>query len=187
MIKKLTPYFQYKLSLWYLVALLSIYSVSITVYALKNQKELKIIAIDQFGTRLVTEKNDKIYEQEKYEFVKYFIRIYTNYDSENFSQTIGHSTDLMSDEVWSKIENEYKSLKLRVLETKMQQISEIIKLEVDDKNNDIFKAQIESSQIYRGIKKNIIGEIHIKLNKKNRSDLNPHGWEVVSLYESWQP
>ena len=184
--KKITPYIQYNLSLWLLVAILSIYSVGITIYAIKNQRELKIIAIDQFGTRLVTEQNDKIYEQEKYEFVKYFIRIYTNYDSENFTQTIGHSTDLMSDDVWSKIEAEYKSLKARVQETKMHQFSEIKRLEMDDKNPDVFKAQIESTQSYRGIQKKIKGEIQLTLIKKERSDLNPHGWEVVGLFERWE-
>jgi len=187
MIKKLTPYLQYNISLWYLVALLSVYSFGVTVYAVKNQKELKIIAIDQFGTRLVTEQNDKIYEQEKYEFVKHFIRIYTNYDSENFTQTIGHSTDLMNDDVWNKIESEYKSLKDRVKETKMHQVSEITKLEVDDKNQNNFKAYVESTQSYRGIQKKVKGEIQLTLNQKERSELNPHGWEVVGLYESWQP
>lgn len=187
MIKKITPYLQYNLSLWYLVALLSIYSIGITIYAIKNQSELKIIAIDKFGTRLVTEQNDKVYEQEKYEFIKYFIRIYTNYDSENFTQTIGHSTDLMSDEVWNKIEGDYKDLKKRVSETKMIQVSEITKLEVDDKNNNLFKAQIESTQTYRGIQRKIKGEIQITIKLKERSELNPHGWEVVSMYESWQP
>ncbi len=187
MIKKITPYFQYNISLWYLVIILSIYSIGVTVFSIKNQKELKIIAIDQFGTRLVTEQNDKVYEQEKYDFVKYFIRIYTNYDSENFTQTIGHSTDLMSDDVWNKIESEYKNLKNRVTETKMLQVGEITLLEVDDKNNNLFKAQIEVIQTYRGIQKKIKGEIHLTLNHKLRSDLNPHGWEVVGLYESWQP
>ncbi len=184
--KKITPYIQYNMSLWLLVAILSIYSVGITIYAIHNQRELKIIAIDQFGTRLVTEQNDKIYEQEKYEFVKYFIRIYTNYDSENFTQTIGHSTDLMSDDVWSKIEAEYKSLKARVTETKMHQFSEITRLEMDDKNPNVFKAQIESTQSYRGIQKKVKGEIQLTLIKKERSDLNPHGWEVVGLFERWE-
>jgi len=184
--KKITPYIQYNLSLWLLVAILSIYSVGITIYAIKNQRELKIIAIDQFGTRLVTEQNDKIYEQEKYEFVKYFIRIYTNYDSENFTQTIGHSTDLMSDDVWSKIEAEYKSLKARVQETKMHQFSEITRLEMDDKNPNTFKAQVESTQSYRGIQKKVKGEIQLTLIKKERSELNPHGWEVAGLFERWE-
>ena len=184
--KKITPYIQYNLSLWLLVAILSIYSLGITIYAIKNQRELKIIAIDQFGTRLVTEQNDKIYEQEKYEFVKYFIRIYTNYDSENFTQTIGHSTDLMSDDVWSKIEAEYKSLKARVQETKMHQFSEITRLEMDDKNPNTFKAQVESTQSYRGIQKKVKGEIQLTLIKKERSELNPHGWEVAGLFERWE-
>ncbi|MFN3453756.1 MAG: hypothetical protein ACK41T_02275 [Pseudobdellovibrio sp.] len=186
MYKKISPYIQYNMSLWLLVAILLTYSLGITVYAIKNQRELKIIAIDQFGTRLVTEQNDKIFEQEKYEFVKYFIRLYTNYDSENFTQTIGHSTDLMSDDVWSKIEAEYKSLKNRVQETKMHQISEITRLEMDDKNPNVFKAQIESTQSYRGIQKKVKGEIQLTLIKKDRSELNPHGWEVVGLFERWE-
>lgn len=183
--KKISPYFQYHLMNWYLVFVLSVYSISITVFTIKSNKEVKIIAIDQFGTRLVTEKNDKIYQTEKYEFVKYFIRNYTNYDSENFSQTIGHSTDLMTDEVWNKIENEYKILKDRVKETKMIQISEITKLEEDDKNSNQFKAEIISQQNYRGIQKKIKGEIQLILNLKKRTELNPYGWEVSSLYEKW--
>lgn len=183
----MTPYLQYKVSLWYLIGILSIYSFGITVYAIRNQKEFKIIAIDNFGTRLVTDQNDKVFEQEKYEFVRYFIRLYTNYDSENFTQTIGHSTDLMSDEVWVQIENEYKLLKNRVHETKMHQVSEITQLEVDDKNDLNFKANIEGKQIYRGIQKEVKGEIHLTLKQKERTDLNPYGWEVVQIYESWKP
>lgn len=185
-IKKITPYIQYHFSLWMLISLLFIYSIGITIYALNNKSELKIIAIDQLGTRLVTDQNDKIYEQEKYEFVKYFIRLYTNYDSENFTTTIGHTTDLMSDGVWSKIEAEYKSLKTRVLETKMNQVSEIKRLEMDDANINHFKAQVISIQNYRGVQKQIKGEIQITLSKKTRSELNPHGWEVVGLYERWE-
>ena len=60
--KKISPYFQYHLMNWYLVFVLSVYSISITVFTIKSNKEVKIIAIDQFGTRLVTEKNDKIYQ-----------------------------------------------------------------------------------------------------------------------------
>ena len=187
MMNKITPYIQYRLSIWYLVVLLTIYSIGITIYAVTSKSELKIIAIDRFGTRLVTDENDKVLEQEKYEYIKYFIRIYTNYDSENFTQTIGHSTDLMSDEVWNKIESEYKNLKKHVGETKMLQVSEISKLEVDDKNNNRFKAQVESTQTYRGIQRKIKGEIQITVKKKDRSEINPHGWEVVGLYESWQP
>lgn len=184
-IKKITPYFQYNLSLWYLVILLSCYSVGVTIYAIANRHDIRIIAIDQFGTRFVTDQNDKIHEQEKHEFVKYFIRLYTNYDSENFTQTIGHSTDLMNDAVWNKIESEYKNLKERVAETKMIQVAEISKLEEDDKNPNLFKAEIESTQTYRGIQRKIKGEIHLTLNNTERSEINPHGWEVIGLYERW--
>ena len=68
----------------------------------------------------------------------------------------------------------------------MHQFSEIIRLEMDDKNTNVFKAQIESTQSYRGIQKKIKGEIQLTLLKKERSDLNPHGWEVVGLFERWE-
>jgi hypothetical protein len=65
------------------------------------------------------------------------------------------------------------------------QISEITKLEEDDKNSNQFKAEIISQQNYRGIQKKIKGEIQLILNFKKRTELNPYGWEVSSLYEKW--
>lgn len=183
---KITPYMQYQSSLWILIGVLFLYSVTMTVFALRNIPEFKIVAIEPTGTRLVTNSTDKVIERERQEFVKRFIRLYTNYDSESFGETIGHSTDWMSDGAWSRIEQSFKEMKAQILEYKMVQISEITKLEQSDTNPLEFSSEVHTRQIYRGTSKKLNGTLILKLRVQKRTDLNPWGWEVDELAETWK-
>lgn len=183
---KVTPYMQYQSSLWILIGILLLYSIAITVMALRNIPEFKIVAIEPTGTRLVIDNTDKVIERERQEFVKRFIRLYTNYDSDSFSETIGHSTDWMSDGAWSRIEPVFKETKAQSLEYKMVQISEINKLEQSDANPLEFSAEVHTRQIYRGSSKKLNGTLILKLKAQKRTDLNPWGWEVDELAETWK-
>ena len=177
---------QYQSSLWLLILMLSIYGVVMTVFAVRNIPEFKIVAIEPTGSRLVTNNTDKVIERERQEFVKRFIRLYTNYDSETFSETIGHSTDWMSDVSWRRIEKAFEEMKAQILEYKMVQISEITKLEQNDANPLEFSAEIHTRQIYRGTSKKLIGSLSVKLKSQKRTELNPWGWEVDELMETWK-
>lgn len=177
---------QYNLSLWYLIIFLSLYSVVMTVLALRNIPSFKLIAIEQTGTRYITDEKDKVLESEQQEFVKRFVRLYTNYDSENFTQTIGHSTDWLSDQAWRKIEEDFKKMKSQILEVKMVQISDIKKIEQSDSFKNEFTLEVLARQIYRGTQKQLKGTLNIKLKIKERTELNPWGWEVDELNESWK-
>jgi hypothetical protein len=182
----MTPYMQYQSSLWIFIAVLAVYSVAMTFMAMRNIPEFKIVAIEPTGTRLVTDSTDKVIERERQEFVKRFIRLYTNYDSESFSETIGHSTDWMSDGAWSRIEQSFKDMKVQILEYKMVQISEITKLEQSDASPLEFSAEVHTRQIYRGTSKKLHGTLILKLKAQKRTDLNPWGWEVDELAETWK-
>ena len=183
---KSTPYMQYQSSLWLLILALAVYGVVMTIFAVRNIPEFKIVAIESTGTRLVTDSTDKVIERERQEFVKRFIRLYTNYDSESFSETIGHSTDWMSDASWSRIEKAFEEMKAQIIEYKMVQISEITKLEQSDTQPLEFTAEIHTRQIYRGTSKKLIGTLTVKLKTQKRTELNPWGWEVDELSETWK-
>lgn len=183
---KFSPYMQYQSSLWLLILVLGIYGIVMTTFAVRNIPELKIVAIEATGTRIVTDSTDKVIERERQEFVKRFIRLYTNYDSETFSETIGHSTDWMSDSAWSRIEKSFEEMKSQILEYKMVQISEITKLEQSDLNPLEFSSEIHTRQIYRGTSKKLLGTLSVKLKSQKRTELNPWGWEVDELSETWK-
>lgn len=183
---KVTPYMQYQSSLWILVGVLLLYSIAMTTIAMRNIPEFKIVAIEPTGTRLVTDSTDKVIEKERQEFVKRFIRLYTNYDSDSFGETIGHSTDWMSDSAWSRIEQSFKEMKSKIIEYKMVQITEITKLDQSDANPLEFSAEVHTRQIYRGTSKKLSGTLILKLKAQKRTDLNPWGWEVDELAETWK-
>lgn len=181
-----SPYMQYNLSLWIIILILSIYAGVMTYFALRNIPDIKILAIESTGTRLVTDNKDKVFEKEEQEFVKRFLRYYTNYDAETFTETIGKSTEWMSDAAWNKLSESFKKTKAQILDLKMVQISEITKLDQADSNKDDFTANIQTRQIYRGIQKKLLGTIHLKIKARARSDLNPWGLEVDEIAESWR-
>lgn len=184
--KILSPYMQYNASLWLLILVLSLYAGVMTYFALRNIPDIKIIAVEATGTRMVTDSKDKVFEKEQQEFVKRFLRLYTNYDAESFAETMGKSTDWMSDAAWSRIEDSFKRTKAQILEIKMVQISEITKLEQSDSNPGDFTATINTRQIYRGTSKKLIGLIHLRVKPRLRTDLNPWGLEVDEISDSWK-
>jgi hypothetical protein len=184
--KIISPYMQYNMSLWILIVVLGIYSCITTYFALRNIPDIKIVAVESTGTRLVTDSKDKVFEKEEQEFVKRFLRLYTNYDSESITETIGKSTEWMSDAVWKKLEDSYKKTREQIVELKMVQISEITKLEQSDGNKNDYVAVISTRQIYRGISKKLRGTISLRIKQKPRSEVNPWGLEVDEIVENWR-
>lgn len=184
--KLLSPYMQYNYIMWILVIVLVIYGGVMTHFAVRNIPDIKVVAIESTGTRLITDSKDLVLEREQQEFVKRFLRLYSNYDYENFRDTIGQATEWMSNSAWSLIEDKFKKVKAQTLEVKLVQISEIKKLDQSDTNKNEFTAVIHTRQIYRGIQKKLVGQIHLVVQPKARSELNPYGWEVNEFSDSWK-
>ena len=89
-------------------AVLLFYSALTTVLLLKLKPEPLLIGVDQFGTRIIRTADDRLLKQEKENFLKKFLQIYNNYDSETYDQKISEAGDLMSKELWEKKQTELK-------------------------------------------------------------------------------
>ena len=184
--KILSPYMQYNMSLWLLILILSIYGGIMTYFALRNIPSIKIIAVESTGTRFVTDSKDKALEKEQQEFVKRFLRLYTNYDADSITETVGKATEWMSNSAWIKVSESYTKTKAQAIDVKMVQISEITKLVQSDSDNSVFIGNVSTRQIYRGISKKLTGVIQLRVKLRPRSELNPWGLEVDELSETWR-
>lgn len=172
---------------WLLIAALAFCLAITAIYAFSKKSETLIIAIDQNGTRIVTEKDDPIYKVEVMNFIRTFVSLSYNWDQETFTENAGKYSELMSLDLW----NQKKSEILRVadeLKKEPMQASTMITKITKDKNkdgDDIYKVYTTQTVSRRARTATLKYLFTIQVAKTaKRTKENAYGYEVTSIEET---
>lgn len=167
---------------WILIVALFIWGLLASYFALKNESKTLLIGIDESGSRIITEKSDRILRNELKNYLKTFIDEYYSYDEKSFAEKISQAADLMSQDLW-----EIEKPKLLVIKSKLEKLP--LSQTVEIENLDLIDSnQVEGILILR-IKSRLneqLVRLKIKLNfsKSVRTDTNPWGYEIKEISDA---
>ena len=164
---------------WLLVVSLAIWALFASIFALKNNSQTLLIGIDDSGSRLITETNDRILQNELKNFIKYFIERYYIYDEKTFADQIGAASDLMNSELWENQKPKLLIIKEKLLKMPLVQLADIESLDkVDnDKIEGILNLIIKSKLSEHKVKIKVL----LRISKSPRTEQNPWGYEIMEL------
>lgn len=164
---------------WLLLLSLGVWALFATAFALKNNSKTILIGIDESGSRLITETNDRILQNELKNFVKYFVEQYYIYDEKTFADQMSIASDLMSPELWEAQKPKLLELKEKLQKLPLVQLAEIESLDkIDsDKVEGILNLLIKSKISEHKVKL----KISLKIMKSLRTEQNPWGFEIMEL------
>ncbi len=165
-----------------LTASISIIAIVISLRIISRASKPMIIAIDNNGTRIVTESNDPIYKTEALSFLQKFLFNVYNFNAENFMKRIGLATSVMSEELWKKKRSEILDLKSKIERDEISIASQIMKITLDDAG--IYHALISVKEKSRLNEQEHNVEVSIKLKPVERNRENSYGLEVDSYEET---
>lgn len=154
--------------------------VSINIF--KQSKKPFIIAIDNNGTRTVTELDDPIYKTEALVFIKNFAQNAYNFDVHNFMQRIGIVTNMMSDDLWKQKRTEILNLKDRIEKDEVSIEGHILEISKDELG--VYHGLISLREKSRFQIKNHKLKVTWQLKQVPRAHTNPAGLEVESYEET---
>jgi hypothetical protein len=163
------------------ISILFVFSFILNASSLFKAKRPVLIAIDQNGTRIVTEEKDPIFKTEAVAFIQRFLRSVYNFKSDSFVRNIGYATNVMSEDLWEAKKNEIIDLKNRVDRDQVSVNGIIQKLSLDE--NGIYYALIDVKEYSRLSERNHRVKVAIKLKQSLRTLENPTGLMVDSYEE----
>ncbi len=164
---------------WLAIGTLFIWAVLSTGYAIKKESKTILIAIDEAGSRLVTDSNDRILKNELKNFVSEFIANYYTYNENTFSDQVGRASDLMSTDLWESEKDRLMLLKKKLVENPLSQRSEIISLDLV--NSDKVEGTISVTIWSRMNEQKVKLKIGLKISKTKRTAANPWGYEIAEV------
>ena len=164
-----------------LIFVLFVYATVITGLCLKLKPETVIIAVEDSGTRVVTNENDAALKKERENFLKKFVSLIYMYDATTFRPRISQAGDLMEKKLWQKHEDEFLKLSERLSTDELTQKVKILDLrEIDPES---YQADLEISVVRKLEEKKGRVTVELKVQKSKRQLLNPYDMEVTDYVE----
>lgn len=167
---------------WLLIFALSVWAIFATVFALRNNSKTMLIGIDESGSRLITETNDRILQNELKNFIKYFVERYYIYDEKTYADQISNASELMNSELWEIQKPKLLEIKEKLQRMPLVQLAEIESLDkVDnDKIEGVLNLTIKSKLSEHKVKL----KINLRISKAPRTEQNPWGFEITELSDA---
>lgn len=164
---------------WALITGLFMWALLASYFALRNESKTLLIGIDESGSRIISESNDRILKNELKNFLKSFLDNYFNYDEKTFSTQIGLAADLMSKDLWEKQKTKLVELKEKLQKTPLTQTAEIESLDLIDSNKieGILVLKIKS----RINEQKVRLKVSLTFSKTPRTESNPWGYEISEV------
>lgn len=171
--------FRNEIKHWLLITVLGSWAVFASFFALKNNSQTILIGIDDSGSRLITETNDRILQNELKNFIKYFVEKFYIYDDKTFADQISLASDLMSSELWDIQKPKLITIKEKLEKMPLVQLAEIESLDKidNDRIEGLLGLTIKSKLSEHKVKLKII----LKISKSPRTEQNPWGFEITEL------
>lgn len=164
---------------WILVLGLSLWAILASFFAMKNNSKTILIGIDESGSRLITETNDRILQSELKNFIKYFVENFYSYNEKTFGDQISSVSDVMSPELWESQKPKLLELKEKLEKLPLAQFAEIETLDKVDSNKieGILNITVKSKLTEHKVKL----KISLQFYKSTRTEQNPWGFEITEL------
>ena len=165
------------------VTILALYAIAITIVDIQKKPVTTIIAIEETGTRVVTDVNDSALKKEKKNFVQSFISYLYAFNSSNFESRMSAAGDLMSNELWAQKVDGFRKASSQVKNDDFMSVCQIKDIQESSSNPNKFRAVIEVTfrKKLQTEKKRYAVDIEVK--KSKRDVLNPYDMEVVRYDE----
>ncbi|AZZ37318.1 hypothetical protein CIK05_11130 [Bdellovibrio sp. qaytius] len=164
---------------WLLILSLGFWALLASLFALKNNTKTILIGIDDSGSRLISETNDRILQNELKNFIKYFVERYYIYDEKTYADQMSLASDLMAPDLWEMQKPKLLEIKEKIQKLPLVQLAEIESLDKVDNDkiegvlNLIIKSKITEHKVRL--------KITLKIAKSPRTEQNPWGFEIVEL------
>lgn len=181
MIKSIRPVSVFKMMKFLLIVGLLVYSAVCTVVMLQIKPTTLVIGIDSYGTRVIETKDDHLIRLERHNFVKSFLTLLFNYNSDNFSKNASMAGDMMSSEAWNKRQTEFKQLVSSLKEVPIQQVSEVEDIREIDQTS--YEADLKITIRSKLNEKKLRVRVVMNLKPASRTAINPFPWEVSNYEE----
>jgi hypothetical protein len=166
------------------ISLLVLYALVITIVDLQKRPVTTIIAIEDTGTRVVTDQNDAALKKEKRNFVQAFISYLYAFNSSNFESRMSSAGDLMSNELWAQRVESIRKAVIQIQNDDLVSLCQIKDIQESNSNPNKFRAVIEVTfrRKLQTEKKRYAVDIEVK--KSKRDILNPYDMEVIRYDEN---
>lgn len=163
------------------ITLLIIYSGVATVLLLRNKPQTIVVGVDESGTRLLTEDNDKLAEKEVLAFIRGFVALHYRYSSETYERQISQSGDLMTLDLWNQKQSEYEKISKDIVGQSIIQDAEIA--DITQVGASAFDLSIGMTIQRKLEQKRFKIKVRIELTKSARSKTNPYPFSIARLSE----
>lgn len=167
---------------WFLIASLFLWASLATFFALKNNSKIILIGIEDRETRIISESNDRILQNELKNFINHFVENYYSFNEQSFSDRISKASDLMAISLW-----EIQAPKLLVIQQKLksQPLSQFAEIESMDKIDSdkveaILNLTIKSKLSEHKVKLKLV----LLYSKAKRTETNPWGFQIEELSDA---
>lgn len=169
--------YQIEIQRWLLTTTLVVWSMTSTVFALQNRKEIVLIGVESNGfARVITDRNDRILQNELKAFTYEFLNNYYSYDESSFLIKLSKSTDMMSEKLFESEKTKIFEISENLKKTPLSQSFEIESLDLINGNQveAILKLKVQQ----RLAEKVFRLKINLEIESKPRTAVNPWGFEI---------
>jgi hypothetical protein len=153
-----------------------------SVLLVRNEPKTVLIGIDQYGTRVIAQEDDRLLLLERGNFVKRFLSLAYTYNSTDFEDKITAASDMMSEDLWKERRSDFLRLKERLSKDELLQRAKVLEIREIDKES--FEADLELTTSSGMKKASTKLRIEIRLKKVRRTTPNPYPFEVQSYVET---
>lgn len=164
---------------WLLIASLILWAGLASVYALKNESKTILIGIDENGSKIITDSNDRILQNELKNFLKSFLLTYYGYDEKSFSTQIELASNLMSLELWERAKPRLLEQKEKLTKFPLTQIPDIESIDMIEQGK--IEAILNLSIKARLNEQKVKLKVRLSFMKAQRTELNPWGFEITEV------
>ena len=167
---------------WVLILALFAWAMVATVIALRAKPETLLIGLDDHGARLITDQKDRLLVTESTKLIQNFVDLYYSYNEVNHGVRVGHATDLMTEELWKKLQPELAKVQEKLSKEPLTEVAEIDS--IDQLGPNRIQVLVSLTIKQRMSERVVKIRLEIGLRQRERTSSNPYGFEIVSLSES---
>lgn len=164
---------------WLLVTSLILWAALASVFALKNESKTILIGIDENGSKIINDSNDRILQNELKNFLKSFLLTYYGYDEKSFSSQIESASNLMSLELWERAKPRLLEQKEKLSKFPLTQIPDIESIDMIEQGK--IEAILNLSIKARLNEQKVKLKVRLSFTKGPRTELNPWGFEITEV------
>jgi hypothetical protein len=182
MIKNLKPLSELLIMRRSLILVLGGWALVATVLVVRLKPAVVLIGIDQYGTRVITNEDDRLLKSERENFIKKYIAYSFSYSSADFDQRTSAAGDMMTAELWERKKFDLGKISENLKANELTQVTRI--QEMRELGDNQYEADLEikvKNKLQEGTAKI---RVELKLQKAPRTNEKPYQYEVSSHVEN---